>query len=125
MKAFFSSFLEVSSDFMGLASRSMLYRAGEVVGKAFSHLSPEELTEAFENVDIHVVIQDAGGQWTFVVNDSVETSCSRGEYEPCCHMFRGFFAAYIQARSRNPYLRCIETDCTATGSDFCMFVVSP
>ncbi|MDG6220075.1 MAG: hypothetical protein QCI38_01340 [Candidatus Thermoplasmatota archaeon] len=125
VKAFFRSFLSISSDFMGLASNSMLYRAGETVGKEFAHLSIEELVKAFEEMGFHLVVQESGGMWNFVVDGSVETEICGGGYEPCCHMLRGFFSSYIRTRSRNPYLRCTETECSSMGNEFCRFVVSP
>jgi len=126
LKAFFGAFLDVSADYMGLASNSMLYRAGEMVGESFSFLSPDELTNAFSDMGMTVMVQQNSSQWIFVVENSVEcTMCGGAKFEPHCHMLRGFFSSYVRARSRNPYLRCIETECASSGGDFCRFVVSP
>ena len=125
VKMFFGAFLFESADFMGRASTSMLYRAGEVVGEAYAHLSPEELVDAFDEMEMTLVIQSSSIQWIFVVDNSIENGiCGRG-FEPCCHMLRGFFSVYTRAKTRNTGLRCVETECVSSGSDFCRFIVSP
>jgi len=125
MKCFFSSFLGASSEFMGRATNSMLYRAGEDVGEEFSHLSQDELVAAFHNMGMELDIQQSGIQWEFIVSNSLEEGICGRSYEPCCHMLRGFFSVYVRARVRNPGIRCTETECASSGSDICKFIVSP
>ena len=125
LRSFFASFLEVSCGFMGMATQTMLYRTGEIVGEAFSEMEPEELKRAFRDLGMGLDVEQAGLQAIFVVENSIEAKMNGSSHEPSCHMLRGFFTSYVRCRTRNPYLRGEEVECEAAGGDVCRFVVSP
>ena len=125
LRSFFEAFLEVSGTYMGLATNSMIYRAGEMVGEAFSFISPDELVEMFHDLGMGLSIERRGMQIFFTVENSIEARMHGRAYEPSCHMLRGFFTAYARALTRNPNLRGRETECISAGGDVCQFLISP